>query len=138
MQGNLSRHKQSVHEGIKCYCSKCDKQFTQKGTLAKHIQSVHIKSVHKKIKYEKLESEQQTLDEGIIKLDMKSGNRLLQPSEGKSLFLECTKCEYRAPNKSELIVHKVTVHKWREFQCGLCCFVTDAVTHLTEHLQQCI
>ena len=99
--------------------------------------SFHIKSVHKKINYEGMESEQQILDERSTKVHMKSGNGLVQHFKGKGLFLECTKCEYRAPNKSELIVHKVTVHKWREFKCGLCSFVTNALTHLTEHLQQC-
>ena len=31
---------QSVHEGIKYWCDQCDKQFTELGSMKKHIQSV--------------------------------------------------------------------------------------------------
>ena len=37
----LTTHKQSKHEGIKYICSKCGKEFSQKGDVTKHIRSVH-------------------------------------------------------------------------------------------------
>ena len=40
-QGSLSKHIQSVHEGVKYACNQCDHHYTQQGNLTKHIQSVH-------------------------------------------------------------------------------------------------
>ena len=39
--GSLTRHIQSVHEGVKYACNQCDHQATQQSNLARHIQSVH-------------------------------------------------------------------------------------------------
>ena len=40
-QKYLTRHIQSVHEGIKYACNQCDKQFTAQCSLTMHIQSIH-------------------------------------------------------------------------------------------------
>ena len=37
----LTRHKQSKHEGVKYPCSMCDKQFSFKVSLNKHVKTVH-------------------------------------------------------------------------------------------------
>jgi len=39
--GSLLRHIKTVHEGIKFSCDSCDQTFTQKGTLNTHIKTVH-------------------------------------------------------------------------------------------------
>ena len=40
-QCNLTRHKLSVHEGVRFKCDHCDYQATQKSWLKKHNQSIH-------------------------------------------------------------------------------------------------
>ena len=37
----LRNIKKKVHEGIKHPCQQCDKQFSQKGNLARHLGTVH-------------------------------------------------------------------------------------------------
>ena len=37
----LGSMKKPVHEGIKYWFDQCDKQFTELGSMKKHIQSVH-------------------------------------------------------------------------------------------------
>ena len=39
--GSLTRHIQSVHEGVKYICSQCGHQAIQQSNMARHIQSVH-------------------------------------------------------------------------------------------------
>ena len=41
MQGSLTRHILSVHEGVKYDCNQCDFRATRRGILTCHIQSVH-------------------------------------------------------------------------------------------------
>ena len=40
-QDNLALHIQSIHEGIKYACGQCDLQFTQKSNLRTHIKKKH-------------------------------------------------------------------------------------------------
>ena len=40
-QGNLRKHKQSKHEGVKYYCNQCDYKATQQRRLRSHKQSKH-------------------------------------------------------------------------------------------------
>ena len=35
-RGTLAKHSRTVHEGVKFPCTKCDKQFTQKGYVVEH------------------------------------------------------------------------------------------------------
>ena len=41
-QGDLQRHIQSVHEGIKYPCNYCDSEFTKQSSLQTHIQYISI------------------------------------------------------------------------------------------------
>ena len=44
-KGNLKKHVDTVHLKIKEYiCVKCDKWFTQKGSLKTHMKAVHFKN----------------------------------------------------------------------------------------------
>ena len=38
---NLTRHIQSVHEGVKYACNQCNQQFSTQGSVRTHIQSIH-------------------------------------------------------------------------------------------------
>ena len=40
--GTLTRHIQSVHEGVKYACSQCDHQATTQSHLKKHFQRKHL------------------------------------------------------------------------------------------------
>ena len=66
----LVDHISSIHEGIKCQCAQCGKQFTRRITLYLHIKDVH---------------------------------------EGKKY--KCDFCEYHATRKSNLLVHFQKMHK---------------------------
>ena len=39
--GTLSRHKKTVHGGVKYSCNHCDREYTQSGDLAKHLKTKH-------------------------------------------------------------------------------------------------
>ena len=41
-QSDLTKHIQSVHEGVKYACNQCDQQFTQQSTLTHHIKRKHL------------------------------------------------------------------------------------------------
>ena len=39
--GNLKRHIQNIHEGLKYPCNQCEYSATTAGSLKRHIQSIH-------------------------------------------------------------------------------------------------
>ena len=41
LQGNLTKHLQLKHKGVKYACNQCDKKFMQQITLTRHIHSIH-------------------------------------------------------------------------------------------------
>ena len=45
-KGHLKRHEDSIHKNIKFDCQVCGKQFKQKGQL-----TIHINNVHRGMKY---------------------------------------------------------------------------------------
>jgi len=40
--GNLNKHKQKVHEGIRYECPECGRKFGEKCHVTKHIKAVHL------------------------------------------------------------------------------------------------
>ena len=45
-KSSLKRHIQSLHERVKYSCDNCNKEFTLKDALKKHIQSIHERIKH--------------------------------------------------------------------------------------------
>ena len=39
--GTLSRHKKTVHGGVKYSCNHCEREYTQSGDLTKHVKTKH-------------------------------------------------------------------------------------------------
>ena len=68
-KGNLKDHVNSIHLGIKHRCDQCDKEFTSLSN-----KTTHIKSVHNQIRY------------------------------------PCNMCNYQAKQKSNLNSHKKSAH----------------------------
>ena len=42
----LKTHNKSVHEGVKYACDQSEKQYTEKGNLARHVKSTHNSIKH--------------------------------------------------------------------------------------------
>ena len=41
LKGNLQKHIETIHDGKRYDCTICDKSFAQKGTLKRHVESIH-------------------------------------------------------------------------------------------------
>ena len=78
---NLKRHKQSVHEGVKYPCNKCEYQATTKGALQRHQ-----KSEHEGVKYSCNQCEYQAKEQDSLKRH--------QQSNHESVKYSCNHCEH--------------------------------------------
>jgi KRAB domain-containing zinc finger protein len=109
----LNRHIESVHEKKQFECSTCMKRFSRKDKLKLHIAHVHDK------------------DEGKKNLECSSCNEFFYTSfllnrhiesvhEKKKTF-ECTSCMKRFSRMYHLKIHIACVHiKKKEFKCTIC------------------
>jgi len=97
IQANLRRHKQSTHEGIRYSCNQCDYKATQMGRLKEHQ-----KSKHEGFRY----SCNQCSFQGTQNVHLKEHIK----SKHEGVRYPCDRCEYQAPRPSGLKRHQKNSH----------------------------
>ncbi len=85
-QNNLQMHQQSVLEGVKYACDKCDYKTTTPGSLKMHLQSVH-----EGVKY--------ACDKCDYKATQLVYLKIHQQSVHEGVKYSCNKCEYKATER---------------------------------------
>ena len=96
-KNSVSRHIQSVHDGVKYGCSQCNQQFTQYGGLKRHVLSVH-----EGVTYACNQCDYKATQKGSLK------GHILSKHEG--VKYACSQCDYEATFQSALKNHIKSVH----------------------------
>jgi len=109
----LETHKQVKHfgfKGFKCELDDCDKQFSLKKYLIKHMKT-HNSS----------ESYQCNMCDFKTHLQKNLQRHIMRQHVDKiTLDLNCDECEYVAPNKDRLQTHKRNYHSGTLHECNEC------------------
>ena len=121
LQQNLTRHIQSVHEGVKYTCDQCDDQFSQKSSL-----SAHIQSKHEGIKYACNQCDYQTGYQSDLTRHIQSVH--------EGVKYACDQCDYQSTHQSNLIVHIKSKHKGIRYDCDKCDYKATQNRDLKTHI----
>ena len=95
-QCHLTRHIQSLHEGVKYACNQCGYQATKQGNLTTHIQSKH-----EGVKYACYQCDQQFTAQGSLKIHIQSKH--------EGVKYACNQCDYHG-SKDALRMHLKIKH----------------------------
>jgi len=107
-------------------CDKCNKVFTTKSDLKRHIKHVHDKI--KDIKCDKCEYTCSTNTR--LKLHIKSVHEKIKD-------FKCDKCHYMCSTNGDLKQHIKQVHdKIKNFKCDVCSYTCSTKDNLRQHIKQ--
>ena len=105
IRNNASKKKVSKTDGIKFPCHQCDKQYTAKSKLTRHIQSVH-----EGVKYTCNQcGKQYTKQDSLI-------THIQSVHEG--VKYACNHCDYQATSQSNLKIHIQSKHEGVKYACN--------------------
>ena len=125
-RGDLKRHIKCVHYKIKDFkCDKCDYMCSIKSRLKTHIKRVHDKI--KDIKCDKCDYMCSTKDH--LKTHIKCVHDKIKD-------FKCDKCDYTCSTKVHLKCHIKQVHdKIKDFKCDKCDIMYCNNSHLKRHIK---
>ena len=106
-KSDLTRHIQSVHDKIRYNCNQCNKSFSEKGTLQKHI-----KSAHEKVRYNCKKCDKSFSRKTYLKAHIQA--------EHENVRYNCDKCEKSFSQKTDLNRHIKSVHENVRYNCDKC------------------
>ena len=95
-RGNVVKHNESVHQGVRIICDQCDKKFTQHSDLDKHLNKVHgmkIESIFKCDLCEYTTAHRQVLN-----------FHKQRKHDGKTF--SCERCTYSGKAEADLVNHR--------------------------------
>ena len=126
---SLQRHISSIHDGERHSCNYCEKTYTEKRTLKKHIKAVHEEILNHKC------------DLCDVTFEMPSGLQFHMDTihKGQKKF-QCESCEKSFTASGNLKLHKVSVHKISTITDNKCGFCDKYFIHKgnpTKHLFTC-
>ena len=129
---SLQRHISSIHDGERHYCNYCEKTFTEKGILKKHI--IYIKTIHEEILNYKC-------DFCDLPFESPSGLQFHVDTIHKGLKkFQCDFCEKSFASSGNLKSHGFSMHKSTiitENKCNFCDKYFIHKGNLTKHLFTC-
>ena len=146
---NLTKHIQSIHEGVKYCCDHCDHQFTDKGYLKRHIQSkhegvryacdqcdyqakhqpnlkIHIQTKHEGVKFACDQCDYQDSYQGNL-------TRHIQSKHVGSKYA-CDHCDNRFTKIYNLKIHIQSKHEGARYACEQCDYQASKQSNLTRHI----
>ena len=122
-KSNLNKHVAAVHYKVKPFsCTLCEKSFAQKRNLTRHVDVVHLKL--------------KSLSCTLCNLYFARQTHLTQHENavhGKLNFFSCTLCDYTFSLKSKLNKHVRAVHH-NPFTCTLCDKSFASKCNLSKHI----
>ena len=120
----LSQHIKSVHCQPKFSCKECDKIFTRKDSLAKHINAIHLKIQKFNCQSCHFKSNQKSNLE----------RHILRKHSPNSTEYACNQCDYRTKIKYVLQSHIESKHfEQNLFKCDLCGKAYAESSNLIKH-----
>jgi len=123
IRSHLTRHIQSVHDGIKFPCPHCDYKATAKDSLKEHI-----KSVHDGIKYPCPHCSYQITHKADLRRHIQSIH--------DGIKYPCHHCSYHATQKADLRKHIQSVHDGIKYPCPHCDYRATTKGSLKRHIQR--
>ena len=120
--GALSKHNQSVHQGVKYSCDHCEHQCTQKSDLTRHIQAKH-----EGVKYPCDHCEYQATQQSSLKIHIQSKH--------EGIKYACDQCDFQAKTQSHLTVHIKVKHEGVKYACNHCDYQATQRSYLKIHIQ---
>ena len=117
----LTRHNQSVHEGVKYACDQCDYQATQQSSLF-----IHIEAKHDGIKYPCDQCDYQATTKCSLTKHIQSMH--------EGVKYACNQCDYQATEKSNLYKHIRSIHEGIKYVCDQCDYRSSGQKHLRIHI----
>lgn len=149
-QGNLTRHIQSIHEGVRYDCGLCDYKAKWKIALTRHIQAIHegvrynctqcdyqattqnhlnrhTQAKHEGVKYDCIQCDYQTTDHGNLTRHVQSVH--------EGVRYNCDQCDYQATRQNHLNRHIQSKHEGVRYDCDQCEFQSTLKSSLTRHIQ---
>ena len=121
-QVNLTKHIQSVHNGVKYACDQCDHQATQKIDLNRHI-----KAMHEGVRYACNQCDYQATQKRSLAVHIQSKH--------EGITYPCDQCDYIAKIKYHLTVHIQAKHEGVKYACDQCDYQAGYTSDLTRHIQ---
>ena len=106
-KNHLDRHIKSVHENVRYNCDLCDKSFSAKTPLNRHI-----KSVHENVRYNCDLCDKSCSQKADLKAHIKSVH--------ENVRYNCHDCEKSFSLKHDLKRHITSIHKNNRHQCQKC------------------
>ena len=121
-KNTVKKHIKYSHEGIKYGCDHCNFQSTRKDSLRSHVQSIHTNAMFSCIKCDKKYKQEKTL-------------RLHIESVHEGVRYACTQCEQQYPQKQTLKAHMQTIHEGLRFACNYCGKHLQSKSSVNYHIQ---
>ena len=114
-RGHLNRHISSVHDGKKSDCDQCNKQFSDKCSLKRHISAVHEGKALKVV--DKRKNKEFNVHQKVNRKKSKRNPLKIDPNGNKSDFDSC-KSEFNIKNSKD--PSNVSSKDEKPFQCQNC------------------
>ena len=121
-KNTVKKHIKYSHEGIKYGCDHCNFQSTRKDSLRSHVQSIHTNAMFSCIKCDKKYKQEKTL-------------RLHIESVHEGVRYACTQCEQQYPQKQTLKAHMENIHEGLRFACNYCGKHFQSKSSVNYHIQ---
>ena len=121
-QSNLTKHRQSKHEGVRYNCDQCDSTFTQQYKV-----TIHKQSKHEGVRY--------NCDQCDSTFTQQYKVTIHKQSKHEGVRYGCDQCNYIATQHSNLTTHKQSKHEGVRFGCNQCDYKATLKGNLTSHKQ---
>ena len=119
----LTRHIQSKHDGIKYACDQCEYQTTQQGHLDRHIQSKHEGVRYACDQCDNHFTRQESLTEHI-------------QSKHEGTKYACDQCDHQFTLQNGLKQHKKSIHQGLKYACDQCDYQATQLSNLRRHMKK--
>ena len=122
-KSHLTKHIESIHEGIKHACNQCEYQTGYKSDLKKHH-----KSIHEGVRYACNQCDYQATQQGSLKTHIQSIH--------EGVKYACNQCDYQATTQSSLKTHIQSIHEGAKYACNQCDYQATTQSSLTSHTKK--
>ena len=119
---DVQRHIRSVHEGFHYACNQCDLQYTQQSSLLQHI-----RSVHEGVRYACSQCDYQTAKQGNLTTHIES--------QHEGVKFACNQCEHKTTKQGCMTQHIRSVHLGVKYACNQCDYKATKPGNLTMHIK---
>ena len=141
--GNLERHTDSLHDGIKYVCDVCDYQAKSPKTIRYHRQLKHQLKDHKFDEKEylmsgnppKLMNELYKCNECGFAFKTTDGLMFHSRKNHEDARYSCDQCEYKTLDRRHIERHQDAKHKGLIHYCDQCDYKASTIDNLTRHQQ---